>query len=61
MTNAMKCAYMAKQCGIYNVRVDGNTVGVVGPMGHTFYLADDEIQHRAFQYDELQAELTSEQ
>lgn len=61
MTNAMKCAYMAKECGIDNVRVDGDTVVIVGPMGHTFFLADDEIQFRAFQYDELQEELTSEQ
>lgn len=61
MTNAMKCAYMVRQCGIENVRVDGDAVGIFGPMGHTFYLADDEIQHRAYLYDELQEELIDEQ
>jgi hypothetical protein len=46
--------------GIENVRVDGDAVGIFGPMGHTFYLDDAEIQHRAIDYDELQDELIYE-
>ena len=40
MNDAMKCAYMVRHYGIENVRVDGDAVGIFGPMGHTFYLDD---------------------
>jgi hypothetical protein len=60
MNDAMKCAYMVRHYGIENVRVDGDAVGIFGPMGHTFYLDDAEIRHRAIDYDELQDELIYE-
>lgn len=38
--------------GIENVRVIGQSVSIFSPMGHDFYLDENEVEYRAHCFDE---------
>ena len=52
MTQQQKCAEYIRMQGIENVRVIGQSVSIFSPMGHDFYLDENEVEYRAHCFDE---------
>ena len=52
MNQYEKCAEYIRHTGIDNVNVLGHSVVIVSPMGHQFHISEDEIEFRAFQFDD---------